>query len=992
MKHIKNALAKLPVNGTSLPWALWTWNRGITRTEIEKQANALISHGFGGIAVRPGRDMDPQYLSAEFFENFRVVLSIAKQRKIGVRIADDLSIVWDKCLDGSVADYCGKRRAYYLTLYLEADGPEVDVTLDPDGEYVAQAVRKPAKNAPNVDVKQVSLPAGGGTFRWKSPSGDWKLLVYQREPAIAPSGCNVPNVLNMKTLQNYMQYSLETLKANIASEFIPGTFEGIITEMPALRPGSNAIYWDEDIAVKYKSRYKREFMPMLPHLFIELPGAERVRAHLHRFVYDLIVERFALPLDGWAKKYRLSQWVLWPEAGIYKPENTVCDTYIPAETTISAMGLQNLDGSLENSAILRAAADVNSNLHRRDTVTVIGRNRIGAGCGPQELKREIDISLLAGQSRIVVDGLYFNTEQRNCYKTPNNTFLRSPDWEPMKLLCQYSTRAQEILSGLMRTREIAVLSPADAIMGAYTPGNPENASNTLAKFRKVLDTINGIGKAFDIVTEDLLVTSMLRMDGSFATADRARKGNYQALVIPCSPFVSRRLFVHLEKMAIRGAKLIFIDEPPIGTFEDGASPPVTVRIQKMTAPRRENIAITPISDLEEALSHVKPEVTLTRESDENAAGICAQTYHGDGGKVHILHNPSDSIERTVMAEMQIEKHFTAIDCATGETIEIEPFDTTKNAVKLRLSFSPLQTIIIAATSTQLANQPTNKWNPFVLPPRSYRIMFKDQWDFEPLSPNVLPLSNWNVRMGLSRESGQLSHFYEATFEAKELPVGNSAFIMSGINFSNAPGQNIEISFNGIRLDGNPASGEGASWSESLAVKLFDKVPRFEIGDKMIKGVNRISIRTTGSAIEQLLLAYPPLVVGEFSIVKGAYGVAIDKPGIMAGHDSWTKYGYPYMSGSARYTQIFEVPNDYDKLVLRFSNASGTVRVNINDVDLGVLHWPPMELDVTEYCNLQRNKLTVDVVNSTDNILRLNGRPSGLRGEVYVDVYRSSIMM
>jgi len=49
----------------------------------------------------------------------------------------------------------------------------------------------------------------------------------------------------------------------------------------------------------------------------------------------------------------------------------------------------------------------------------------------------------------------------------------------------------------------------------------------------------------------------------------------------------------------------------------------------------------------------------------------------------------------------------------------------------------------------------------------------------------------------------------------------------------------------------------------------------------------------------------------------------------------------------------------------------------------------MELDITSYCTSQRNELTVEVVNTVDNVLRLNGRPSGLTGEVFIDVYKAS---
>jgi hypothetical protein len=46
----------------------------------------------------------------------------------------------------------------------------------------------------------------------------------------------------------------------------------------------------------------------------------------------------------------------------------------------------------------------------------------------------------------------------------------------------------------------------------------------------------------------------------------------------------------------------------------------------------------------------------------------------------------------------------------------------------------------------------------------------------------------------------------------------------------------------------------------------------------------------------------------------------------------------------------------------------------------------MEIDITNTCEQRRNTLDVRVLNTIDNLLRMNGRLSGLTGEVFLDVY------
>ena len=132
--------------------------------------------------------------------------------------------------------------------------------------------------------------------------------------------------------------------------------------------------------------------------------------------------------------------------------------------------------------------------------------------------------------------------------------------------------------------------------------------------------------------------------------------------------------------------------------------------------------------------------------------------------------------------------------------------------------------------------------------------------------------------------------------------------------------------------------------------------------------------------------YPPLVFGNFILVKGQNGWAIDKLEEVPVPDSWVRYGFPYLCGRGIYRQSFEIPNDYERLMLRFAEVSGTVDVTLNGKNLGVYSWQPAELDITAICEPKRNELAIGVTNSIDTILRMNGRPSGLIGEVYLDVY------
>jgi hypothetical protein len=858
LKNLKNSLAK--PGRDAQPWAMWIWNLSITAQEIEKQLTALIAKGFGGVVVRPGRDMYPAYMSQEFIENFGYVLETAKRNGIGVRLSDDFSLCWSGSFN-SILNQNKKLRTEYLSLEGEISPAygtlECEIALDPQSSYIAQAVKKGSGAILSSHIKNVPVPANKSCMTWKAPGAEWSLFLYKKAVVRDPAGNMVPNVINPKLAALYIQNTLEVLRANF-SKYIPTTFEGFVTEMPALRPGGSAILWDDDIAVKYKSKYKKDLTALLPMLFLESPGAQRTRVHVYTFIFNLMAERFAAPLEVWAKKYRLSQWTLWPETGMYRPENPLRDSFILPDSSIGAVGLQNLDGSLDNYALLRTLADINTNQYRRETVTVIGRNRTGAGNTIQSLKREIDLSLLAGQSRVLFDGFFFNIDRRGYYKTPCSPAWYSPEWEHLQLLCDYSARSQEALRGKHASREVALLNPCDSIISEYLPGNSKNAAKVTTAFEKTVNALYCCGLGFDVISEELLLSCGVRQNGEFATTDRIRKGNYQALVISYSPLITRSLLVFLEKLAIKGTTIIFIDDAPKGTYEDGESATVAARLQKLIAGKTKNVYVCAAADLDNMLSNVKPEITILRESGDRA-DIAVQAYHTEGGRLYMLHNLSDTDELAVIAEMPLDKYFAAVNCQNGKITDIELIDADKTTARARLYLLPLQTLLVASCAGKISNAQAGaqtaaqNFNPLALPARSYRIVFKDQWSFNPQSMNILPLSNWNIRIGFSRETGQFSHFYETTFEARNIP-DYCVFMLSGLGHSSVPFAGSEISINGAKIEkelfsdgklqtkAESGSAEVPFTNDGSLEKLFgEKISYYDIRKKLIKGINRLSV-------------------------------------------------------------------------------------------------------------------------------------------------------
>ncbi|HMD68285.1 MAG TPA: hypothetical protein VKF42_05340, partial [Chitinivibrionales bacterium] len=309
---------------------MWIWNLCITREEVAKQLNFLIEKGFGGVAIKSGRDMAPAFLSEEFFDLFNGALQIAQRAKIGIRLAEDFSLPSHDALDRLAQ---GSRHIRSQCLVLEHAEIIPSKTLyekkisDPSTAIV-QIAKVENERLISSKTKTFVIPSDTNMLSWKAPAGQWQVMIFRKKYAMDPLGHYAPNVFREQTARLYTDKVWESFKRKF-SRYMPATFEGFISEVPACLPADNAIPWDDDLVVKYRSKYKKNLVPLLPSLFFTSEAREaRNRPHVYSFMVQSLHERFTLVLDRWCKKYRLSHWVLCPERPVQKSANMLRDCLV----------------------------------------------------------------------------------------------------------------------------------------------------------------------------------------------------------------------------------------------------------------------------------------------------------------------------------------------------------------------------------------------------------------------------------------------------------------------------------------------------------------------------------------------------------------------------------------------------------------------------------------------------------------------------------------
>lgn len=1000
MSRLKSCFTKMSADAR--PWAVWIWNLSVTRDEALSQLQGFAANGFGGVAIRIGRDLQPAFLSEEFMVIFGSVLEMAAEKGLGVRFYADFSRPWNTGVETLLernADYrlrtlkVVSEHVLQTKELFEQEGVNNDTTM-------IFAVKMEGGQVTLTD-SMVLKASASGQVSFRAPAGEWKVLVVEKQFSTDASGSSNINIFNSKAANAYVQNVLELFRARFSSHMAK-TFKGFVTEMPFAAPADGVIPWDDDLVIKYRAKHKKELLKLLPALFCDVePSACRNRSHLYHYLTQSMFERFSLVIETWAKKNHLSQWVLCAERPTYPSEKALKDFCFLPECELASVGAQNCDGLLESAAVLRATLDMNSNEFRRESISVIGRNRQGNAATVQELKSEFDVVSLGGVSRILIDGCFFSIDHRSQLKSPFNPGWYSPDVDKMKQLCDYITAGNEALAGVHYARSVAVLYPSSAVLADHTPSNDSVVEKASEQFDRVVEALQETHVGFDIVSEHLLLTCSVRVNGEFGTTDRIRKGNYGALVIPYGGLVSKSLLVFMEKLIAKKGTVIFVGDAPLGSLEEGVTKGFSDRVKKLLATKRARALAVPLEQFASVASTFESLIPM-RVNGRPCPEIHVSTGSGEGYELYLFHNISGNQDYFVEIDFAGAKHLTLVDTEHQELHEIEAVGKTETGLSAHLNFAPLQTYIVAATQTRQAPPKTAKTvdhaiNQYWTLPRGYRIVLKNQWQFRPLSPNALPLATWNNRIGLSRESGGFSHFYESTFFARVVPK-NCYLVFNGVSSSvPEPGglqKSVEITVNGAVRNLESAGGAFPASVPPINDLVVPTEPFSfyrnslvaDLSGVLVRGVNRVSVRTIGFISHPVCVEYPPVIAGDFAVKKDARGWVLDTVVQSFGYESWSKNGYPYFSGRGLFRHVFEVPSSFERLIMRFTRVTGSVAIGLNGKPVDGMLWQPMELDVTDLCGAKRNELQVVTSNTIDNVIRMNGRPSGILGEVYLDVY------
>ncbi|MFD0673078.1 hypothetical protein [Cohnella sp. GCM10027633] len=135
--------------------------------------------------------------------------------------------------------------------------------------------------------------------RTRMPDGRYELLV---------DSWTAISSLDIEATKTFIEITHEGYRKGLKPEafaYVEGFFSDEVAFLDghgvALQHG--AVPWDDRLPERYRERHGEELMPLLPLLFADDEGYERVRIRFWELLTDMLVEGFYRPIEDWCAKH-----------------------------------------------------------------------------------------------------------------------------------------------------------------------------------------------------------------------------------------------------------------------------------------------------------------------------------------------------------------------------------------------------------------------------------------------------------------------------------------------------------------------------------------------------------------------------------------------------------------------------------------------------------------------------------------------------------------
>ncbi|MBC7958255.1 MAG: hypothetical protein H7X94_00175 [Vallitaleaceae bacterium] len=944
----------------SIPF--WSWNDQLETEVLKSQIVEMEKAGLGGYFMHARGGLHTEYLSEEWMACIKACIEEGKKTGMGAWCYDENG--WPSGFAGGLVTALGDQ---YHVRHIELH--EVKVQEEVSGEEVLGIYHY------NQENNQLRYHLPKEFFIQNKPNE--KIFVVRNK-----SNPYYIDILNKEVVRAFIDRTHEVYYQHFADEFGDG-MAGFFADEPQY--SRERMPWSYLLPDAFCKQYGYDLIPLLPALFIECEGYEKLRYDYWALVSDLYLKSFGEQVYDWCEEHHCELtghtiqedsllWQMYCSGGV-----------MPFYEYMHRPGMDWLGRRIDSPLVPKQVSSVANQLQKKFVLS-----ETFALCGWdvsfEELKWIAEWQFVNGVNLLCQHLQSYSIRGLRKRDYPPSLFYQQSWWEEYRFFNDYFARLTMLLTSGTHVAKVLLLHPIKSAWIAYNLKNNETLMQLDEDLKWATESLAAIHVDHHYGDETIIARHGSVKGNQFIIG----QCSYEVVVLPSMRTLDQSTLELLEDFVQNDGIVMSIGEFPTMICGE-VSQRLNIFKEKVILLDRD------IHSLHKAMiSKGQNTVSIMDEQGEVGQIHYQQRDLGPQQIVYMVnHSQKDAFDChiTLKGEGRVQRFI--VEEATIEDLD---YSCVGGTTQFKLRFLPMQShVVIQDKSAQfVATHSNNK----VI---TKEIEIQNEWLVEAVDDNVLTLDYCGYQVNdepwvekihtiqlmdvlLKRKQScdiQLKFHFDIQMD---LHQNKSIYLVI------ESAEQFDIQFNGVII----AVGDNGWWKDQsfkkIDVKAWVKLGKNEVilkrkfyqspkvyealfGDNVLE--SEINKLTYDVELESIY------VVGDFGVISGSHYLEGDKkalitngpfsivnPSTRVKKGDLTQQGFSFFAGDIKVSQMFTIQKEQStRYLVRFDQLTAPMaKVMINDKPAGVLCWQPYVIDVTDLLEEGPNKVSLQLFASNRNLL------------------------
>ncbi len=933
MSLLKKDLVDPPKKYRPIPF--WSWNEKLHTDETVWQIDQMEQAGLGGYFMHARGGLQTEYIGEEWMDNIKCGIHEGKERGMSAWGYDENG--WPSGFgDGAVNGLGVKYQQKYLRCEPVEEKRESDFTI-------------------------CCIPF----------EGKWAHLYYDVNPFYV-------DTLDAAVIAEFIQRVHVTYTEELDEDF--AAMDGFFTDEPQI--SRNGIPWSFVLPEHYRKRYGEELLPLLPLLFFEAEGYERVRFRFWQLVRDLFTDAFCKQLYQWCEEHgtRLTgHMVLEETLGSQLTPNGAC---MPNYEYMHIPGMDWLGRDVWPCA---TAVQVASVAHQTGKKQVLSETfaLCGWNVSFEELKRVYEWQMVRGINLLCqhLEGYSLRGIRKRDY--PATLFYQQPWWSEYRKLNDAFSRLGMLLSEGAVRFETLVLHPMSSAWICFNCKDNGLLSELDRQFAQTLNILEENQIQYDLGDERLIQLHGSVSDGLFTVGQM----RYRVVVVPDALNLAAETVDLLEQFQAEGGKLIFgnrIPEMVGGVPSD--------RVKKLA---KKGLVADSLQAMADAVPSAVRPIHITEKSG-NLSGVASTVRCFEEEQMTMYYVVNTSTEKRELCIDVAGKSAGRFDYGSGEILPIiQSEENGRLSIPVTLvGMGSVVLFVYRSEKPELKCCATKQLRPL-------NPCLNGVWQIAEADPNAITLD-------------YCDYYFDGVLQGKRKPVNNiqeeachlerpvDVDMIFYLNVAQKPSTPIYLVLEtpekfAVSVNGKQISKTDCGYYRDKSFRKIDISDAVTVGENQIKlSIHFTQSETVYENIKKSLqfeseknkLTYDTeieaiYVVGDFGVetlgefteldkdavrYDGGFAVAEMPKTVKTG--DLTRQKFPFFSGRmVLKNKVSLRAEEIANRSLLFTKRGATVvKVRVNGAEASTILWQPYEADLSGLLREGENEIEVELIGTLRNLL------------------------